>query len=148
VSDLESERCFELMREFGIENRVQITGSVDDAEFRGWLERATMAVQLREYSNGETQGTIADCLSAGIPTIVTALGSAKELPDEAVVKVERETSAEALAEEMSALLSNPVRRQAMVEAGLEHATGRSFATAGPYFYERLVLDNAAAEKAA
>jgi glycosyltransferase involved in cell wall biosynthesis len=148
VSDLESERCVEIVRAFGIEDRVRMTGAVDDDEFRGWLERAALAVQLREHSNGETQGTIADCLAAGIPTIATALGSARELPDDAVVKVEREFSAEALGEDIAALLADRPRREAMVEAGLRHATERSFATSGPYFYERLVLDSSAAVRAA
>jgi glycosyltransferase involved in cell wall biosynthesis len=148
ASDVETERCAELARAFGLEDRVHITGAVDDTAFRGWLERAALAVQLREYSNGETQATISDCLAAGIPTIVTALGSARELPDEAVVKVERGVSAEALGEEMSALLGDHLRREAMVEEGLRYATERSFATSGPYLYERLVLANAAAPKAA
>ena len=148
ASDVETERCSELARALGIEDRVRITGAVNDAEFRGWLERAALAVQLREHSNGETQATISDCLSAGIPTIVTALGSARELPDEAVVKVERNVSAQALGEEISALLSDSARREAMVEAGLRHAAERSFATSGPYLYQRLVLDNTVADKAA
>jgi len=148
VSEAESGRCLEAARRFGIEGRVRITGSVDDAEFRGWLERAALAVQLREYSNGETQGTIADCLAAGIPTIVTALGSARELPDDAVVKVEREVLPRALADKMGALLEDPARRKAMVDAGLRHATELSFASAGRYFHERLVLDSEPALKAA
>jgi glycosyltransferase involved in cell wall biosynthesis len=148
VSEAESKRCADAVRKFGIEDRVRITGSVDDTEFRGWLEKAALAVQLRAHSNGETQATIADCLSAGIPAIVTALGSARELPDDAVVKVEREISAQELAEQMSALLADPVRRAEMVEAGLRHATERSFASAGPYFYERLVLARVPNERAA
>ena len=148
VSEAETRRCSEAQQRFGIEDRVRITGAVDDEEFRGWLGRATLAVQLREHSNGETQGTIADCLSAGIPTVVTALGSARELPDEAVAKVEREVSVHDLGEEMSALLADPRRRASMVEAGLRHATERSFASAGQYFYERLVLGSVPSEKAA
>ena len=148
ASEAETQRCRDGARRFGVEDRVRITGSVDDDEFRGWLARATLAVQLREHSNGETQATIADCLAAGIPTIVTALGSARELPDEAAAKVERGTSAEDLGEEISALLADPERRQLMVEAGLRHATERSFATAGRYFYERLVLNKKSTLKAA
>ena len=36
----------------------------------------------------------------------------------------------------------------MSEAGLRHATEHSFASAGEYLYERLVLGNTPAEKAA
>jgi glycosyltransferase involved in cell wall biosynthesis len=148
VSEAETQRCAEAVERFGIGERVRITGALDDEEFRGWLERASLAVQLREHSNGETQGTIADCLAAGIPAIVTALGSARELPDDAVVKVDRDVSPRALADEMATLLDDPARRKAMVEAGLRHATELSFASAGSYFYERLVLDKESALKAA
>jgi glycosyltransferase involved in cell wall biosynthesis len=148
ASEAETRRCSDAARRLGIEDRVQITGAVDDDEFRGWLERAALAVQLREHSNGETQATISDCLAAGIPAIVTALGSARELPDEAVVKVERETTSHELGERMSALLADPARREAMLEAGLRHATEHSFARAGRYFYERLVLGSVRADRAA
>lgn len=148
ASEPESQRCAEVARAFGVGDRVQITGAVDDSTFRGWLARAALAVQLREYSMGETQATISDCLSAGIPMIVTALGSARELPDEAVVKVERELTAEALGEEMNGLLADRSRREAMVEAGLSYAQERSAATAGSYFYERLVLGGQPASEAA
>jgi glycosyltransferase involved in cell wall biosynthesis len=148
ASEPESRRCAEIARAFGVGDRVQVTGAVDETTFRGWLSRAALAVQLREYSMGETQATISDCLSAGIPTIVTALGSARELPDDAVVKVEREISAEALGGEMDALLADRTRREAMVEAGLKYAQERSAATAGSYFYERLVADRQPTSKAA
>jgi glycosyltransferase involved in cell wall biosynthesis len=138
VSEDESRRCAELARDLGIEDRVRITGPVDDDEFQGWLARAALAVQLRENSNGEAQATVADCLAARIPTIVTGLGWAHELPDEAVVKVGREISAEVLANEMSSLLADRRRREAMAAAGLRHAREHSFAASGPDFLERLL----------
>ena len=42
--------------------------------------RADLAVQLRSVSNGEASGATADCLAAGVPTIVTDLGWSGELP--------------------------------------------------------------------
>lgn len=148
ASEAEAARCRELARLSGAEDRIEITGAVDDAEFRSRLGAATLAVQLRAHSNGESQATIADCFAAGVPTIVTALGSARELPDEAVVKVEREISAEDLADRMAALLDRPERRAAMVEAGIRHAKERSFSSAGLYLYERLVLEQESRLKAA
>ena len=103
ASEAEARRCRELARLFGVEDRIEITGDVDDDEFRSRLEAASLAVQLRAHSNGESQATIADCFAAGVPTIVTALGSARELPDDAVVKVEREISAQDLADGMAAV---------------------------------------------
>jgi glycosyltransferase involved in cell wall biosynthesis len=148
ASEAEVARCREFAQRFGVENRVEILGDVDDDEFRSQLEGATLAVQLRAHSNGESQATIADCFAAGVPTIVTALGSARELPDEAVVKVEREISAEELGDRMAALLANSERRAAMIEAGLRHATERSFASADDYLYARLVLGSTPTLRAA
>jgi glycosyltransferase involved in cell wall biosynthesis len=148
ASEAEASRCRDLAQLFGVEDRIEITGGVDDEEFQRRLKGATLAVQLRAHSNGESQATIADCFAAGVPTIVTALGSARELPDEAVVKVEREISAEDLAVSIATLLVHPEHRAAMIEAGLRHATERSFASAGEYLYERLVLGNVPTEKAA
>ena len=132
ASQAEESRCREVGQLFGVEDRIEITGGVDDDEFRSRIQRAALAVQLRAHSNGESQATIADCFAAGVPAIVTALGSARELPDEAVVKVEREISAQELGDRMAALLANPERRAAMIEAGLCHATERLFASADDY----------------
>ena len=70
-----------------------------------------------EHSNERDTGDDPDCLAAGIPTVRTALGSARELPDDVVAKVE-EKSAPIWPTEMSGLLADRRRRQAIVEAGL------------------------------
>jgi len=68
----------------GIAAAVTVTGGVDDAAWDRWLREATVAVQLRRQTNGEFSAAVAECLAVGVPTIVTAAGSAGDLPGTAV----------------------------------------------------------------
>ena len=59
-------------------------GHVDAAEFDRWLRRASVLVQLRAGSNGESSGVVAHGLARGVPLVVTDIGAMSELPDEAI----------------------------------------------------------------
>jgi glycosyltransferase involved in cell wall biosynthesis len=132
------EMCRRLAADSGLGERVRVTGEVDEDEFRAWLGRATVAVQLRQTSNGESAASVADCLAAGVPSIVTAIGSARELPDECVWKVDREIDAPSLGSEIATLLSDDVRRSAMRAAGIEYARRNSFSRVAELLYERVL----------
>lgn len=108
----------------GVSERVELTNEVDGDVYRDWLGRATVAVQLRAVSNGESSAAVGDCLAFGTPTIVTAVGPARELPDDAVVKVEPTISPEELAQEILALVADGDRR-----AGLRRGATAFAATA-------------------
>ncbi|MDQ2984763.1 MAG: glycosyltransferase [Actinomycetota bacterium] len=122
----ELERYREQAKRLGVADRVRVTGELDDREFRAAVAGATVAVQLRGSSNGESPASVADCLAAGVPTVVTSLGAARELPDECVVKVEADVSAADLARELAALLGDETRRAAMARAGRAFAAEHSF----------------------
>lgn len=96
--------------------QVEATNEVEEEAYRGWLGRATVAVQLRAISNGESSAAVGDCLVFGVPTIVTAIGPARELPDTAVVKVAPSVSPRQLADEILALLADEERRVSMRSA--------------------------------
>jgi glycosyltransferase involved in cell wall biosynthesis len=72
----------------GIASRAEFTGRSTRVFSSDWMSRATVAVQLRSRSNGETPAALMECLAAGLPTITTCIGSAAELPDDCVVKVD------------------------------------------------------------
>jgi glycosyltransferase involved in cell wall biosynthesis len=110
----------------GIAGAVTATGQVDDAGWDRHLSEAMVAVQLRASTNGEFSGAIAEALAAGIPTIVTALGSAAELPDDAAVKLPPGATPEALAAEILGLLSDPGRRKGLSEGARAYAATVSF----------------------
>jgi len=110
----------------GIAGAVTTTGRVDDAAWDRHLSETMVAVQLRASTNGEFSGAIAEALAAGIPTIVSALGSAAELPDDAAVKLPTGATAEGLAAEILGLLGDPGRRKGMSEGARAYAATLSF----------------------
>lgn len=67
-------------RHLGIGERVEVAGAVDDARWWEWMDRATMAVQLREQSSGEISAAVLDALAAGVP-VVTNLPAASDYPE-------------------------------------------------------------------
>ncbi|HVM02509.1 MAG TPA: glycosyltransferase [Acidimicrobiales bacterium] len=120
----------------GVGDRVVVTGEVDDDEYGAWLGRATVAVQLREVSNGESSAAVGNCLASGVPTVVSDLGAARSLPDGGVVKVPAAVPAGRLAGEVLALLADEGRRRRLGTAALAYA--------GEHTFARLAADLAAA----
>lgn len=106
---------------------VTSTGSVDDDDFDAWLSNASIAVQLRVVTNGESSGVVAQTLARGVPTIVSDIGALAELPDDVVVKVSVDTSADQLADVVIALLDDAERRRRLSEAALAFAGRETYA---------------------
>ena len=119
------ERYHSLAVRLGVAGAVTFTGTVDDDEYESWLDRASVAVQLRAGSNGETSAAVADSLTHGVATVVTDVGPARQLPD-FVAKVPVEASAADLAEAVSELLHDHDERARRVAEGLAYVAARSF----------------------
>lgn len=122
-----SEELNGLAAQLGVADAFEITGWVDDDVYAGWLARAALAVQLRKFTNGESSGAAGNCLSMGLPVIISALGAARELPEPVAVTVDIDIRADALAGVMSSLLADPERRRNLSRAGLAYAEQHSFA---------------------
>lgn len=129
ASDAERARLRGLAGELELGERLVLTGEVDDGEYEQWLRRAAVAVQLRASTNGESSAAVGDCLAAGLPTVVTRLGAARELPDECTVKVAHDAAPADLAATIASLLDDGRRRQAMGAAAVAHAEAHGFDTA-------------------
>jgi glycosyltransferase involved in cell wall biosynthesis len=97
------------------------TGHVDDAEFDRWLRRASVAVQLRAFSNGESSGVVSHALARGVPLVVTNVGAMRELPEDVAIRVPVDVTPEALAMTIGGLLAADDRRAAMRAAALHYA---------------------------
>ena len=130
----------ERANELGLGHATRFTGFIGEPRFRAWLEHAAVAVQLRDLSNGESSAVVARCLAAGVPTIVTNLGSAAELPDECVLKISRDVTPDALADEILTLVADRSRRSHLRAASLDFARRHSFEHVAKLFYESVVLD--------
>lgn len=122
---------------------IELTGALPDESYLAWLDRAWVAVQLRTTTNGESSAAVGDCLAAGVPTIVSALGAARSLPDDAVQKVPADVDATSLANEIVGLLESVERRTALAAGARRYAAERSFANAAEALYG--VLFGAAAD---
>jgi glycosyltransferase involved in cell wall biosynthesis len=148
VGEEERTRYAEQAERLGVGGRVEVTGELPDAEFRARVAATTVAVQLRATSNGESPASVADCLAAGVPTVVSALGAARELPDEVVVKVDRDVTAAALAETLRALLADDARRRRLREAGIAYARDHAFARVAEELYELVFASTVTSAEAA
>lgn len=74
-------------------NRITVTGWVDESEYAEYMNLADIAIQLRREFRGETSAATLDSLSAGIPTIVSDLGSMAELDSRIVTKTSNKQTA-------------------------------------------------------
>jgi glycosyltransferase involved in cell wall biosynthesis len=108
----------------GITDRVEVTGAVDDAAWQGWLERATVAVQLRESASGETSAAVLEALSHGIP-VLTNLATAAEY-GEGTVALVATADATVVAERLDQLLDDASARAALADAGQSFARDHQF----------------------
>ena len=110
----------------GVGDAVVATGSVDGATWDRYLARATIAVQLRRATQGEFSGAVAEALAAGVPTIVTDVGAAGDLPDAAAVKVPAHAAPAVLAIAVGNLLDDPAALAARSAAARAWAATRTF----------------------
>lgn len=104
------------IQQSGRQDRVLITGFVDDSVYADYLAAADVAVQLRSVSRGETSAAALDCLAAGLPTVVNANGAMAELPAEVVWQLQDEFSIEDLTLALEMLAANGERRESMRQA--------------------------------
>ena len=121
----------------GLGGRVEVTGHLSPDEYRRRLAEATVAVQLRATTNGESSAAIGDCLAAGLPTVVTDIGANRALPRDAVVPVVPDADVTELAQVLGGLLGDERRRRELGAAARAHATAHTFDVAAEALY-RLV----------
>ncbi|HEX3084700.1 MAG TPA: glycosyltransferase, partial [Pyrinomonadaceae bacterium] len=77
-----------LIRELGLEDRVEITGHVDLKDFQSRITETDIAINLRESIIGETSGSLCRIMAAAVPAIVSNAGWFGELPNDVVVKLD------------------------------------------------------------
>jgi glycosyltransferase involved in cell wall biosynthesis len=118
---------------------IEIPGMVSPTAYTELLRSADVAVQLRLISNGEASAAVADCVSAGLPTILTDIGWLGELPADAVSAVPLGVGATTLAERMLELVADGARWSAMSESARVHAAGTSFSHVADAYLEALEL---------
>lgn len=104
----------------GWDDRVKITGFASQSLYRDYLVAADAAVQLRTKSRGETSGTILDCLAYGLPTIINSHGSAADIPDDVVIKLDDEFPLQALGQSLQLLQSDAMLRSQLGQRAVNY----------------------------
>jgi glycosyltransferase involved in cell wall biosynthesis len=113
-------------RRLGVGDALTITGHVDSDDYRRWLLRASVAVQLRLRSNGESSAAIADCIGAGVPVVTDMAGADEEWPGDAIVHLRPGTPPRELAEAVCNVLEHADEWERRHLAALSLAAGRGF----------------------
>jgi glycosyltransferase involved in cell wall biosynthesis len=85
-----------LVRRFGLDDAVTITGHVPQDAFALYVAAADLCLNLRAPTAGETSASMLRLLAAGRPTLVSALDTFDELPDDVCAKVDVDRSEGAL----------------------------------------------------
>jgi glycosyltransferase involved in cell wall biosynthesis len=94
---------------------VEVIDTVTEGDWWSWMDRASVALQLRDFSNGEMSAAVLDALAAGTP-VLTNLASASDYPEGTVSLVD-DLDAPRVAERLDALLRSPGDRAALSHAG-------------------------------
>jgi glycosyltransferase involved in cell wall biosynthesis len=137
--DAELERWRALARESAPAIDVELTGHLPMERYTHLLATADLAVQLRTLSNGEASAAVADCLSAGLPTVVTDAGWAGELPEDIVAKVPADCTGGELAEHLERLLEDGDLRRDISDGARSFASAHSFARVADAYAQALEL---------
>jgi glycosyltransferase involved in cell wall biosynthesis len=106
----------------GNASRIQITGYCQEINYRDYLAAADLAVQLRTGSRGETSAAVFDCLARGVPLVVNAHGSAAELPDDAVMKLDDNLADEELSAALARLRGDAELRRKLAARGAAYVS--------------------------
>jgi len=75
------------VRRSGVGDRVTVVTDVRDDEFLEWLCAFDILINLRHPHRGETSGSLVRALHAGVPTIVSAVGTYLEVPEGVVARI-------------------------------------------------------------
>jgi glycosyltransferase involved in cell wall biosynthesis len=118
---------------------VEFLGLVGPERYGELLRTAGLAVQLRLLSDDQAPTLVADCLANGIPTVVTDLGWAGELPPDAAEKVPSDVSPGVLRDRIVQLLGDSGRRAALSRGMLAYAGACSFARVAEAYLDALGL---------
>ncbi|HEY6805348.1 MAG TPA: methyltransferase domain-containing protein [Pyrinomonadaceae bacterium] len=77
----------DLIRRYGMEDFVEITGHVSIEEFKRRMDETDIALNIRERTVGETSASLVRLLAAGVCSVVAEAAWYAELPNDVVVKI-------------------------------------------------------------
>lgn len=122
-----------------VADRVTVVPNASDEDFLAWMTAVDVLLNLRHPHRGETSGSLIRALQAGVPTIVSAVGTYLEFPDDVVVRVPAgPPDAEAIAAAVRHLVDDRDARVALGERARAWAATALDATVTAEVYERAI----------
>ena len=117
VGEIQDDEVKKLITELKLEEKVRVTGYVDDGVFHDYLRATDMAVNLRYPTAGETSASLLDLMSMKVPVVVFDYRQFSEVPDGCCVKINLgDHEIGELCFAMKTLALNPGARQKIGEA--------------------------------
>jgi glycosyltransferase involved in cell wall biosynthesis len=92
---------------------VEVTGRLPDAEFRRQIGKFDIAIDLRHHTCGETSSSLMDILGSGIPAVVTAEGTFRDIPADAVLRIPSQSGASGAYAALEYLVRNEELRRSI-----------------------------------
>jgi glycosyltransferase involved in cell wall biosynthesis len=109
----------------GVGDRVEFTGRSTEDDWWTYLRRATVAVQLRRLTNGETSAAVADALAVGTPVVTNVVNAGLDYPASVLVGLGTLREGE-MEDALLRLLTDEDVWRRQSEAGLAHARSVPF----------------------
>ena len=113
------------IHELGLDDDVFITGWLSEHEYWEWMRVATVVVQLRETSYGESSATVAEAMAMG-RVVVTSVAACADFPVGVHVQVPEDVTAEDLATVLTTYVTDRPSRIAIEDSAMDHARSWTF----------------------
>lgn len=110
-------QIMEIIKRFNLQDKVIITGFVDEEKYNEYLKNTFIAIQLRRNSKGETSRAVLDVLAFGKPLILNKYASFKEIKEDSCYFVPENPTAEDIAEALDKLYFDKDLREKIAENG-------------------------------
>ncbi len=112
----------EMIKEEGLENDIHLVGFATEETFDHYLRASDICVSLRYPTMGETSGVLMRALRYGKPSIITNVGTFKEIPDKVAVKIPYgHMEVAALVEKIQEFIEHPEKAAELGKNALEYA---------------------------
>jgi glycosyltransferase involved in cell wall biosynthesis len=119
------ERLRQYAETLGVADAVEVTGYVDEAAYRRWIERAHCVVALRAAERGGSSGAVSDALAAGT-AVVTNMPVYRELPAGTVELLDPDATDAGLANTIQRVLADDEHRGRLEAGARRYSAGWSF----------------------
>lgn len=108
------------IKKLGLGKRIRITGYLSGEDYERYLRVTDVAIQLRTKSRGGAPKGVLDCLAYGVPVVVNNDASYRDYPTNSVIKLSPDPALAEIAEVLSALSADGLRREAASRGGLAY----------------------------